>query len=73
MGEVSKISTGSDVMGRKTALEFYIGSPPFGDKTCWMMHEYQTEWKTCQGIRIVQVSCEMSNIFFLMFMGAYIC
>ncbi|KAH7653905.1 NAC domain-containing protein [Dioscorea alata] len=63
MGEVSKISTGSDVMGRKTALEFHIGNPPFGDKTGWMMHEYQTEWKTCQGIRIVQEYSSLCKVF----------
>ncbi|KAM0950429.1 putative transcription factor NAM family [Dioscorea sansibarensis] len=63
MGEVSKISTGSDMMGRKTALEFYIGSPPFGNKTGWMIHEYQTEWNTCQGIRIAQEYSSLCKVF----------
>ncbi|KAG1366945.1 NAC domain-containing protein 96 [Cocos nucifera] len=62
MGDL-RIFTSTPTVGRKTTREFYIGKAPFGDKTGWMMHEYQAEQKTHQGINKEQDYCSLCRVF----------
>lgn len=45
-----RIFMGTLTVGRKTTREFYVGKAPNGNRTRWMMHEYQAEQKTINGI-----------------------
>ncbi|XP_008806192.2 NAC domain-containing protein JA2-like isoform X1 [Phoenix dactylifera] len=58
-----RILTSTPTVGRKTTREFYIGKAPHGNKTQWMMHEYQAEQKTRQGINIEQDHCSLCRVF----------
>lgn len=58
-----RISTSTTTVGRKTTREFYIGQAPFGDKTGWMMHEYQAENMVVQGNSKEQDSSSLCRLF----------
>nr|XP_009411038.1 PREDICTED: NAC domain-containing protein 72-like isoform X5 [Musa acuminata subsp. malaccensis]XP_009411039.1 PREDICTED: NAC domain-containing protein 72-like isoform X5 [Musa acuminata subsp. malaccensis] len=44
-----KIYTSTCAIGRKMTLEFYSGKEPFGERTGWVMYEYQAEQHMSNG------------------------
>ncbi|XP_064959181.1 NAC domain-containing protein 60-like isoform X1 [Musa acuminata AAA Group] len=58
-----KIYTGTSTIGRKTTLEFCKGKVPFGDRTGWMMHEYQAEQHKLNGYIYSKDSSSLFRIF----------
>ncbi|URE27176.1 Myosin N-terminal SH3-like domain [Musa troglodytarum] len=44
-----KIYTSTCAIGRKMTLEFYRGKEPFGERTGWVMYEYQAEQHMSNG------------------------
>ncbi|KAJ6808343.1 protein ATAF2-like [Iris pallida] len=58
-----RISTSTTTVGRKTTREFYIGQAPVGDRTGWMMHEYQAENMVVQGNSKEQDSSSLCRLF----------
>ncbi|CAL9755177.1 unnamed protein product [Musa acuminata subsp. burmannicoides] len=58
-----KIYTGTSTIGRKTTLEFCKGKVPFGDRTGWMMHEYQAEQHKLNGYIYSKDSNSLFRIF----------
>lgn len=38
--QISPWSTEVSIVGKKKSLVFYLGKPPSGNKTDWIMHEY---------------------------------
>ncbi|THU71936.1 hypothetical protein C4D60_Mb04t06800 [Musa balbisiana] len=58
-----KIYTGTSTIGRKTTLEFCKGKVPFGERTGWMMHEYQAEQHKLNGYIYSKDSSSLFRIF----------
>ncbi|XP_038977170.1 NAC domain-containing protein JA2-like [Phoenix dactylifera] len=58
-----RIFTSTPTVVRKTTREFYIGKPPYGNRTGWMMHEYQAEQKTINGINKEQDYRSLCRVF----------
>ncbi|KAG1342121.1 NAC domain-containing protein 41 [Cocos nucifera] len=58
-----RIFTGTPTVGRKTTREFYVGKAPNGNGTGWMMHEYQAEQKTINGINKEQDYSSLYRVF----------
>ncbi|XP_010943150.1 uncharacterized protein [Elaeis guineensis] len=58
-----RIFTGTPTVGRKTMREFYVGKAPNGNRTGWMMHEYQAEQKTINGINKEQDYSSLCRVF----------
>lgn len=42
-----KIISNETLVGSRNTLVFYIGKPPEGDKTNWIMQEYRVEDSPC--------------------------
>ncbi|URD96668.1 (No apical meristem) protein [Musa troglodytarum] len=59
----AKIYTGTSTIGRKTTLEFCKGKAPFGERTGWMMHEYQVEQHKLNGYIYSKDSSCLYRIF----------
>lgn len=57
------IYRGNVAAGRKTTWEFYIGQEPLGNRTGWLMYDYQRVQKSCQGISNEQDSNSMCRVF----------
>nr|AGR91635.1 NAC transcription factor 2 [Dendrobium officinale] len=57
------IYTDNVAAGRKTTWEFYIGQEPLGNRTGWLMYDYQRTHKECQGLNAAQDCSSMCRVF----------
>lgn len=61
------LNSGGKLVGFRKALVFYVGKPPKGVKTSWIMHEYRVEGKKLSGSKSVDAMRVIYSLYPLPF------